>query len=219
MAAIYRTLKQLRDELSVRLGFAAQHSQINAALLNSFLRSANAQIWAQSSWLHGRKDSESTLTTPWQFLAYPSGVEPGFITSISAKVSNQWVPLTNGISDAQRTAITAASYPTNYAENSNDAGTAKIEVWPVCTANVDIRIQYDAQPSAFTKDTDRASVPDELVFLFALTNAKLHYRQSDGEAYSSQLNSLLDAYRARNFGRRVFSPSKKEFDPYSVPPG
>lgn len=219
MAAIYRTLKQLRDELSMRLGFAAQHSQINAALLNSFLRSANAQIWAQSSWLHGRKDSESTLTTPWQFLAYPSGVEPGFITSISAKVSNQWVPLTAGISDAQRTAITAASYPTNYAENSNDAGTAKIEVWPVCTANVDIRIQYDAQPSAFTKDTDRASVPDELVFLHALVNAKLHYRQPDGQGYGTQLQTMLDTYLAKNFGKRVYSPQEKPVDPYSLPPG
>lgn len=215
----YRTLKQLRDELAVRLGFSAQHSQINAALLNSFLRSANEQIWIQSAWLHGRKDAETTLTTPWQFIAYPTGCEPGFITAISAKVGGQWVPLVNGIDEADRLAITSASYPSNYAENANDNGTAKIELWPVSSQNVDIRFQFDARPAAFTKDTDAPSVPDELVFLHALTGAKLHYRQPDGEGYASQLNAMLDSYKAKNFGRRVFSPNRQPLDPYSLPPG
>ncbi len=219
MAATYRTLKQLRDDLALRLGFGAQHSQINAPLLNSFLRSANSQLWVVSEWLHGRKDYEGALTTPWQFMAYPTGCEPGFIRSISAKVSGQWVPLHRGIDDSMRSSITSASYPTHYDENANDAGESKLEFWPVSTANVDIRIEFEAQPSAFTKDTDRASLPDELVFLHALVNAKLHYRQPDGESYVGQLNNMLDQYKARNFGKRVFSPHEKMPDPYCLPPG
>lgn len=219
MAATYRTLKQLRDDLAVRLGFAAQHSQVNAALLNSFLRSANQQLWIQSSWLHGRKDYEGTLTAGAQFLAYPAGLEPGFITSIAAKISGQWVPLDNGIDPEHRLSITSASYPTRYAENANDAGTVKLEFWPLTSQNVDIRIEFDASGGAFTSDTDRPSVPDELVFLHALVNAKLHYRQPDGQGYASQLETMLSAYKARNFGRRVFSPATREVDPYSIPPG
>lgn len=215
----YRTLKQLRDDLAVRLGFGAQNGRINEPLLNSFLRSANAQIWAVSEWLHGRKDYEGSLTTPWQFISYPTGCEPGFIRSISVKVSGQWVPLTRGINDAMRSAVTSASYPTHYDENANDADVSKVEVWPISTANVDYRIEFEAQPSAFTKDTDRSSVPDELVFLHALVNAKLHYRQPDGEGYSSQLNNLLDTYKTRNFGRKVFGPTPKSPDPYETTPG
>lgn len=219
MAAIYRTLKQLRDDLSVRLGFAAQYSQINSSILNSFLRSANQQLWIQSSWLHGRRDYEGTLTAGAQFMAYPSGIEPGFIFSMAAKISGQWVPLDRGIDPEHRLSVTSASYPTRYAENANDAGAVKIEFWPLTSQNVDVRIEYDAASGAFTQDNDRPSVPDELVFLHALVNAKLHYRQPDGQTYASQLETMLSAYKARNFGRRVFSPEKAKVDPYSIPPG
>ena len=214
----YRTLKQLRDELSVRLGFGAQNGQINAPLLNSFLRSANAQIWLVSDWLHGRKDFEVALTTPWQFMAYPTDCEPGFISSISVKVSGKWVPLFRGIDDVMRSAITAAPYPTRYDENANDAGLSKIEFWPVSTQNSTIRINFEAQPTSFVKDTDRASVPDEMVFMHALVNAKLHYRQPDGQGYASQLDNMMDAYKSRHFGKKVFSPGEKMLDPYLLPP-
>ncbi|MBT9169347.1 MAG: hypothetical protein DDT19_02706 [Syntrophomonadaceae bacterium] len=214
---VYRTLKQLRDEVSLRLGFGAQYSHVNAAILNSFLRSANEQIWIQSSWLHGRRVTETT--TNQRFLTYPTGAAPGFLTSVSVRVSGQWAPLIEGIDDAQRGAVVTASWPSRYAENAHDAGTAKIELWPAPSQNVNIRIQFDASPGVFVNDTDRPSVPDELVFLHALVNGKLHYRQPDGQGYSSQLETMLDAYRTKNFGRKVFKPDERAPDPYSFPPG
>lgn len=219
MAATFRTLKQLRDELAIRLGFASQNGLVNAALLNSFLRTANEQVWAQCSWLHNRRGAELTLTATSQFLGYPDGAEPGFLTCVSARISGQWIPLSAGIDPEHRLLNIQAGYPLRYEQNAEDAGVAKIEFWPVAQQDTPIRLEYDARPGAFTKDTDRPAVFDELVFLHALVNAKLHYRQPDGQVYSGQLETLLGEYKARHFGRRVFCAHARMPDPYSIPPG
>lgn len=222
MAAAYRTLETLRRELSARLGFAAQHTNINTGLLDSLLREANNQLWAQVNWKHKRKSLETTLTVAsgGRFLDYPADCEPGFITDIYAKVSGQWIELEEGIDAERRLLASPASFPLRFAESYESGTAVKLEFWPVVSQNTDIRIEYTASPSEFTQPGDRPSVPDQLVLLHALVNAKLHYRQPDAQVYSSQLEALLAKHKKANFGKATFSPraKEKEFDPYLLPP-
>ena len=89
----------------------------------------------------------------------------------------------------------------------------QMEVWPAPDAAYTIRRYYVATPARFTQDNDRASIDDGLIFLHAVTNAKLHYKQADGEAYANQLNAMLDKLKSKNRGQAVFSRRGAETTP------
>lgn len=87
-----------------------------------------------------------------------------------------------------------------------------MEVWPPPDGIYTIRRYYVASPARFTQDNDRASLDDALIFLHALTNAKLHYKQQDGQTYANQLNAMLDKLKAKNRGQ----PAIRRRDPDTV---
>ena len=90
---------------------------------------------------------------------------------------------------------------------------AQMEIWPAPDAIYTIRRYYIASPGRFTQDNDRASIDDQLIFLHAVTNAKIHYKQSDGQAYANQLNAMLEKLKAKNRGQSVISRGGREETP------
>ena len=194
---IYRTLGELRSDLSRRLGFGAQGSSgINSALLDSFLQNAQDQLFAAFEWRNLIKYDEKTTGVGQVNYDWATDCDPTHIREIAVYGGTRWVPMDEGITFAHRSSD-IPSRPCRYERYS------QMEVWPEPDAAYTIRRYYVATPARFTQDNDRASIDDGLVFLHALTNAKLHYRQEDGQAYANQLNSMLEKLKSKNRGKAV----------------
>lgn len=196
---IYRTLGELRSELSRRLGFGAQGSSgINSALLDSFLQNAQDQIFAAFEWRNRIKYDEKTTGVGQTLYDWAVDCDPTHLRDVAINDGTRWVPMHEGISWEQRS-DDQQFQPCRYEKYE------QMEVWPAPDAAYIIRRYYVAVPSRFTQDNDRASIDDALIFLHALTNSKLHYKQSDGQAYAEQLNAMLDKLKAKNRGQAVVS--------------
>ena len=196
---IYRTLGELRSDLSRRLGFGAQGSSgINSALHDSFLQNAQDQLFAAFEWRNLIKYDEKTTGVGQTLYDWASDCDPTHIRQIAIYDGSRWVTMAEGIDWPMRS-NDQRFMPSRY-ERYN-----QMEVWPSPDAAYTIRRYYVATPARFTQDNDRASIDDGLVFLHALTNAKLHYRQEDGQAYANQLNAMLEKLKAKNRGQAVVS--------------
>lgn len=195
----YKTLGELRSDLSRRLGFGAQGSSgINSALLDTFLQNAQDQLFAAFEWRQLIKYDEKTTGVGQINYDWAEDCEPTHLREIAIYDGARWVPMEEGISWDMRSQDTTST-PTRYERY------AQMEVWPVPDAAYTIRRYYVATPARFTQDNDRASIDDGLVFLHAVTNAKLHYKQNDGQAYANQLNAMLDKLKGKNRGQAVVS--------------
>ena len=77
MTTINRQLGDLRAELLVRLGFGAAGSAsvTNSAIIDSFLRSAQEQLYWQFEWAELRTFDEQTTGIDQRFYNYPADCE------------------------------------------------------------------------------------------------------------------------------------------------
>jgi len=194
---VYRTLGDLRSELSRRLGFGATGSAgINAGLLDSFLQGAQAQLYAQFDWRHLIKHDLKDTGVGQAAYDWAADCEPTRILSIAVHDGARWVPMHEGIVWAMRS-DTTQGMPLRYERY------AQMEVWPVPDGIYTMRRDYVQALGRFTQDNDRASLDDDMILLHALTNAKAHYRQPDHALYSGQLNALLLRLKGQNRGASV----------------
>lgn len=203
----YRTLGELRSELSRRLGFGAQGSAgINSALLDSLLQNAQDQLFSAFEWRNLITYDEKVTGVGQTQYDWATDCDPTHLRDVAIYDGTRWVPMVEGITWDMRS-DDQQFQPSRYEKY------AQMEVWPAPDSQYTIRRYYVASPSRFTQDNDRASIDDSLVFLHALTNAKLHYKQADGEAYANQLNAMLDKLKAKNRGQAVFSRRGAEVTP------
>jgi len=208
---VYQTLGELRADLSVRLGFgAAGAAGVNSMLLDSFIRGAQNQLYAQFDWRHLIKYDEKVTGVGQTLYDWAADCDPNRVTEVAVWDESRWVPMKEGIDWAMRSDASTQSIPARYERFS------QMEVWPEPDATYTIRRYYVAAPSRFTQDNDRASIDDSLIFLHALTNAKLHYRQQDGSAYASQLNAMMLSLKGKN--RRMVVSRRGADDPVPARP-
>lgn len=192
---IWRTLGELRSELSRRLGFGAQGSAgINSDLLDSFLRNAQSQLFASFEWRDRITYDEKTTGASQTEYDWADDCDPSFLRNVAIYDGLRWIPMIEGI-DWRMRSDTAEGLPRRFERYS------QMEVWPIPDAAYTIRRYYVASPARFTQDNDRASIDDALIFLHATANAKLHYKQTDGQTYASQLQAMLDKLKAKNRGK------------------
>lgn len=196
---IYKTLGELRSDLSRRLGFGAQGSSgINSALLDSFLENAQDQLFAAFEWRNLIKYDEKTTNIGQTLYDWATDCNPTHLREVAIYDGSRWLSMKEGISFDMRS-DDQTSIPIRYESYS------QMEVWPAPDTQYTIRRYYVATPARFTQDNDRASIDDGLIFLHAVTNAKLHYKQTDGQVYANQLNAMLDKLKAKNRGQAVVS--------------
>jgi hypothetical protein len=196
----YQTLGELRSALSSRLGFGAQGSSgINSGILDSFLQSAQDQLWLRADWRNLITYDEKTTgigQTLYDWAANCDQNRP--LREIAVYDGATWVPMSEGITFAMRT-DNSQTIPARFERY------AQMEIWPAPDAAYTIRRYYVATCSRFTQDSDRASIDDGMIFLHALAAAKAHYKQADAEIYSQQLSLALEKLRAQARGQAVFS--------------
>lgn len=201
-----RTLGELRTELRGRLGFVQSGPMAsgNTDILDSFLQEAHDFIYDELKPSPARKQTAIRLM-PGQYLydyhndTDDEPIDPGTVSRVWLELDGNNVgTLRQGIAPHLR-AFESRSYPTRY-----DTLNGQMEIWPVPSQQYDLFIEYLAPKPRFTQDQDRPGVPDRLLFLYALANAKAHYRQPDAQASGASFAKMLASAKARQHENRRY---------------
>ncbi len=205
MAAVYRSLGALRSELLARLGMGAMGASggANGMLVDSFLRNGQEQLYELQDWRHLTDYFEITTGVDQNLYDYPitgtmqtqGCAQSQRILRIETEVNNLWTKIDEGITTGMWSTMDTRSQPARYDRY------AQILVYPKADAAYTMRVWFVADLARFTEDNDRCSIPDSMVLLHALANAKAHYRQPDATVYQGQLNTLLSQLRGRSFSQ------------------
>lgn len=207
---LLKTLGELRADIQIRLGFgmAGQSGVVNAPLIDSFIRSAQEQLFEQYDFLRLKAVHERTTGAQQQFYDYPDGCDADNVKNISVIWGGRMYDLIEGIDTTNR-GVTPSGPPQRYERRD------QIEIWPLPSTNeYTLRIEYISTPSALVNNSDRVSIDSQLIFLHALSNAKAHYRQPDAQTYASQLEAMLVKMKQKNRSRTVYGKTR-QIDPYA----
>ena len=194
----FATLDELRRRLAIRLGFGAQADVIalQAPILDDFLQSAQMYLWREVSWRHLQKSVVETLGVGQRVMDLPDGADISSVKRVLVHDGSSWYEVPAGLPIRND----ETGVPLRYELLAHEAGVLQLHFYPVPVSAVDVAVEYLARPARFVHNTDRASLPDDLIFLHALVNAKAHYRQPDVQAANGQLESGLRKAREANFG-------------------
>lgn len=204
-----KTLGELLTELRVRLGFVAQGSAAknNEATLKSYLQEAHDFVYAELDPTGLRKESvirtqANSSLYDWHDDTADEDIDPANVISIWVKVSDTIRdPLNYGITQSDKSFESQRQQPEKY-----DTLNGQLQVWPVPDRAYDLIVEHTAVKGRFTQASDRPSVPDRLVFLYALANAKAHYRHPDAQAPAQAFQTMLNKEKTRQKeGRRYFA--------------
>ena len=205
------TLGEIRSQIQTRLGFGmAGNAQIvNSGLIDDFIRGAQEALYVDYDWLELKAVYERSTGVNQQYYDYPPDCNIERITSISILWNGQYVPLKEGIQLSDR-GIAPGTIPCKYERRT------QIELWPVPqSSDYKLRFEYERTLLSLVNSSDPLSLPGEMVKLYALANAKAHYRQPDADRYASQLNSMLIKLKSRQRTQGVWSRSNRTPDPYA----
>lgn len=213
-----RTLGELMTELRARLGFMTQGpaASANEQIVKSLLQEAHDYVYSELQPPVMRKKTTLPIVADsylydWHDDIEGEDIDPANVVSMWLKVSDTIrEPLTQGITEADRAFSTMRQRPQKY-----DTLNGQIELWPVPERGYDIIIERIAGKARFTQHSDRPSVPDRLVFLYALATAKAHYRHPDAQAPAKAFEVMLGKEKARQKeNHRYFaSPSTPKREP------
>lgn len=208
-----RTLGELMTELRARLGFVAQGSasKNNDLVIKSFLQEAHDFVFGELEPPDRRKKTiirlqGGSFLYDWNNDQDDEPIEPGRVLSVWVKVGDQIrEPLEQGISEFDRSFTNLTGQPTKY-----DHLDGQMEIYPVPDQAYELIVEYTAGKPRFERTSDRPGVPDRLVFLYALANAKAHYRHPDAQAAAATFQSMLakEKFRQKE-NRRYFAKSAR----------
>jgi hypothetical protein len=234
-----RTLAELRTELLVRLGYAAQTNNpppgMNA-LLTSFLQGANRMAYEQYPVLRTMRFYTWDLVQGVKFYDLDANADlasagdPGADPPVPAvpctkrlnplKIEwvglsdgqNWWRPLICGIKPEFYSWVDVEGFPTHYDIRQC------IEVWPApASSEYRLRIKGEFGLEPFAADTDRPTVDDEAVFLMALARAKAHYGQPDAANYETDARRYIGLKTAGTHLTARYIPNTPNYIPPSPP--
>lgn len=202
-----RTLGELMAELRARLGFVSigSASKNNDAVIRSFLQEAHDFVYGELEPPAQRKKAILTVQAgsflyDWNNDAEDEPINPGRVVSVWVKESDTIrQPLTQGITEFDRSLDDIREQPQKY-----DTLNGQMEIWPIPDQPYDMVIEYIAEKPRFEQAADRPGVPDRLVFLYALANAKAHYRHPDAQASASSFQTMLNKEKARQRENRRY---------------
>lgn len=203
----YRTLGDLMTELRARLGFVTQGSasKNNDTVIKSFLQEAHDFVFSELQPPAQRKKTIIQLQAgsylyDWHNDDEDEDIDPGLVQSLWIKQSDTIrTPLTQGITESDRSLDTIRQQPEKY-----DHLNGQIELWPIPDQPYDLIVEYLAGKNRFDRASDRPSVPDRLVFLYALATSKAHYRHPDAQPAAVTFQNMLTKEKMKQKENRRF---------------
>jgi hypothetical protein len=195
-----KTFGELLSELRARLGFVTQGSASkgNEAVLKSYLQEAHEYVYGELEPPALKKRSIITLQAnsnlyDWHDDTNDEDIDPGQVRAIHVKVSDTIrEPLTQGVTETDRSNASIRQQPSKY-----DTLDGQLEVWPTPGQPYDLIIEHIAGKGRFERMSDRPSVPDRLVFLYALANAKAHYRHPDAQVPAKTFEMMMSKEKSK----------------------
>lgn len=190
------TMSDLQYRILVRLGFANQASNPPpgmAPLVQDFLTSAQKYLYKRFVQLHTKRLFRWKVNPGQRFYSLKDNDENVLdgvnldptktIDWVGIQDSrNVWYPLIHGIPPQLFTMITKPWRPSRY--NIRNA----IEIYPVPDQTYWLWVMGHFGLMSFVNPNDTTTIDSELVFLWALANAKAHYGQPDANNIATQAN-------------------------------
>lgn len=216
------TLADLRKRVLIRLGFGAQLSNPPpgiAPLINDFLQSAQEFLYRKYSLFRTERFFTWQMQAGVRFYDLAANVDacvkkldPRKVLWMGVSQGDlNWRELIYGIRPSLYT--TKQSAIPQYAEIRQC-----IEVWPAPADNSWLlRIKGNFGLLPLVADTDVTTIDSELVFLWALANAKMDRGQPDAGQVAQQARELLGSYVAGQHPTQRFWPGA-QVQPNAVPP-
>lgn len=195
-----KTFGELMAELRARLGFVTQGSASkgNEAVLKSYLQEAHEYVYGELDPPALRTKSTITLEAnsylyDWHDDKRDIDIEPGQVLSIWVKSSDATRrQLSQGISEGSRANETIRAEPERY-----DTIDGQLEIYPIPDRAYELIVEHIAGKGRFDRMSDRTSVPDRLVFLYALASTKAHYRHPDAQVPAKAFEVMLSKAKTK----------------------
>ncbi len=217
------TLADLRVSVLERLGYAAQADNPPpgmARLINNFLKRGQAFLYRRYRALETERFFSWTTVVGERFYDVPDNQETCTkrldaykITGVWMEDNNgMWYPLTAGIPPTFYTMAAFNGMPQRYEIRQC------IEILPAPAFDdytLWVKGHFGLLP--FVDDTDVTTIDSELVFLWALANAKNHYGQPDAGDVALQAQTYLRELIAGSHGTRRYVPGVVELPPETPP--
>ncbi len=216
------TLAQLRRRMLVRLGYSAQADNPPpgmADLLDDFLVQAQRFLYRRYHAIRTIRFFTWTMTPGVRFYDIPDTdgtctkrLDPLKVQWVGMQdANNVWYPMYNGIPPEFYTSVNFLGYPSRYEIRQC------IEVFPAPAAAYKLRIKGDFGLEAFVADGDQTTIDSELVFMWALANAKAHYGQADANNVAGQADTYLKELISGSHMTARYVPGTSPAMPYSKP--
>lgn len=217
------TLGELRISVLERLGYAAQAANPPpgmASLIDNFLRRGQAFLYRRYRALSTERFFSWPMTVGERFYGLPNQAVEGCSKRLDAykltgvyveDLNGMWYPLINGIPPTFYTTVNFDGLPARYEIRQC------IEVLPAPSEQYTLWIKGHFGLMPFSADEDRCTLDSELVFLWALANAKNHYGQPDAGDVAAQAQTYLRELVAASHGTRRYIPGTEELPPETPP--
>lgn len=218
----HETLGELRARMMVRLGYAAQKNTPPpgmADLLNDFLQSAQRKLYRKYPQTRTERFFTWTMLPGVRYYDLPDN-EDVCTKKLNAlkrtwvgveDANGFWYPLADGITPTLYTTSMYRGLPTRYEIRQC------IEVFPAPDASYKLRIKGHFELQDFTDDADETTVDSELVFLWALADAKAHYRHDDAAVVRKEAQDYLGTLVGDDHGTKRYVPGTTPAPPQTPP--
>ncbi len=201
-------LGTMRQEIKDRLGYGASGSSFTANnnIIDAMIRDAQYQIYWEHSFTELTIIDATTISQQGQeSYDWPDNIEPKKILSIWVEDRNQsagnWYKMCEGIGPEHYGRVSTAEQgrPSRY-ERRN-----QLDIWRRPDSNLyTFHIEGTTRLNRLTAETDRATLNEQLIKLYALANGKGHYRHPDAPALNQQYILLLRNLTAGDKGKKRF---------------
>lgn len=203
-----RTLGELLVELKARLGFQTQGASTMLAdrLFISFLQEAHDYVFEELGSPLSTKRTTIKVVPGSKLYDFHNDeddedIDPHAIASIHIyDTETSQYTLKQGITEQMRCDDITRSSPERY-----DILNGQIELWPTPDQEYPMVIVYEQGASRFTQDSDRTSVPDRLVLLYAIASAKAHYNHRDAQTAGNIFQKYLRIEKQKQHDNRTYS--------------
>lgn len=216
------TLSDLRRDLLIRLGHAARVANPPpgmAALLDNFLRRSQAFLYRRYEPVQTARWFQWTMVPDERFYGILANADSCLKKVSYDRILEAWVedlngawhPLTRGINPAAFTTITQPGLPCRYDIRQT------IEVYPAPDQAYTLHVRGHFGLMRFTEDSDLCTVDPDLLFLWALANAKNHYQQSDAADIAQEAQTMLRDIIGASHGNRRYVPGEAPLPAATMP--
>jgi hypothetical protein len=216
------TLVELRYDLLVMLGYSAQAENPPpgmATLLDTFLRRSQNFLYRRYKALQTERFYRWTMTVGERFYGLRDNIddctkkiEPGQLTWVGVEDMNgTWVPLRRGIPPEFYTSVAFNGLPSHFELRQC------LEVFPAPDEEYTLRVKGRFGLMRFVEDTDHCTIDSQLLFMWALANAKNHYRQPDAADVAAQAQTFLRDLIAETHATNRYIPGTSSLTPMTAP--